>query len=166
MVALRPGIEAGGPERIGTGAGRLHEHFLSRTRREKELLLRHQTDEAVTVACDLVEAVTVERELVIQVRSDIPNAPQLRLAGAERNRGIEHAVHRAYGVVADLAMHDLPAPDLRILQQQYVLSQIAQLRKRIEQPLDDQCAGHAVSHLLIGAAVGMRMVPVQSRWVG
>ncbi len=63
-------------------------------------------------------------------------------------------------------MHDLPAPDLRVLQQQYVLSHIAQLRKRIEQPLDDERAGHAVSHLLIGAAVGMRVVPIQSRWVG
>ena len=120
----------------------------------------------MTVARHLVEPVTVEREQVIQVRSDIPNAPQLRLAGTERNRGIERAIHRAHGVVADPAMHDLPAPDLRVLQQQYVLSQIAQLRKRIEQPLDDQCAGHTVSHLLIRAAVGVRMIPIQSRCVG
>src|SRR5207245_5818487 len=104
MVALRPGVKAGGPEDIGTGAGRLHEHFLSRTRREKELLLRHQTDEAVTVARHLVEPVTVEREQVIQVRSDIPNAPQLRLAGMGLNRGMERAISRTSAVVADPAL--------------------------------------------------------------
>jgi len=29
-------------------------------------------------------------------------------------------------------MHDVPVPDLRVLEQQHVLSQIAQIRKRIE----------------------------------
>src|SRR2546430_3351194 len=105
MVALRPGVKAGGPEDIGTGAGRLHEHFLSRTRREKELLLRHQTDEAVTVARHLVEPVTVEREPGIQVRSDIPHAPQPRLAGAEPNRGSQPALPPAPGVLAHAPVH-------------------------------------------------------------
>src|SRR2546427_9650743 len=48
----------------------------------------------------------------------------------------------------------------------HVLGHVAQLRKRVEQALDDQRPGHAVSHLLIGAAVRVRMVPVQSRCVG
>src|SRR5881628_1987564 len=94
--------------------------------------------EAVTIARHLVEAVSVEREQVIQVSSDIPDAPKLGLAGTERNRGIEHAVQRAYGVVADPAMHDLPAPDLRVLEQQHVLGQVAQLRKRVQQTLHDR----------------------------
>src|SRR5437899_4993881 len=100
----------------------------------------------MTVARHLVETVSVEREQVIQVRSDIPDAPQLGLAGAERNRGIEHPVHRAYSVVADLAMHDFPATDLRVLEQAHVLRQVAQLWERVEQAFDDERAGHAVSH--------------------
>src|SRR2546425_13180617 len=118
------------------------------------------------VARHLIKAMSVEREQVVQIRTDIPDAPQLGLAGAKGNRGTEHPVHRAYGVVADLTMHDLPAPDLRILEEQHVLGQTAQLRKRVEQALDVARPGHAVSHLLIGAAVGERMVPIQSRWVG
>src|SRR5205823_815990 len=80
VVALRPGVEAGGPERVGPGAGRLHEDFLSGPRLEQQLPLRYQAREAVTVARYLVKAVSVEREQVVQVRPDIPDAPQLRLA--------------------------------------------------------------------------------------
>src|SRR5207244_6853498 len=93
------------------------------------------------------------------------DTPQLRLARTERDRGVDHAVHRAYGVVADPARHDFPAPDLRVLEKQHVLVHIAERRKRVEQALDDQRAGHAVAYLLIGAAVRVRMVPVQTRRV-
>ena len=163
VIALRPGVEAGGPELVGPGPGRLHQDFLSRPRREEELLLRHQASEAVAVARYFVEAVPVEPQQVVQVRSDIPDAPQLRLARAQRDRGVAQAVHRADGVVADPTMHDLPTADLRVFEQQQVLGHLAQLWKRVEQAFDDQRTGHTVSHLLIGAAVGMRMVPIQSR---
>src|SRR6185312_6536252 len=131
-------------KRIGPGASRLHEDFLSRPWLEQELLLRYQPGKTMTVAGHLGEAVSIERERVVQVRSNIPDAPQLRFARAQRDRGIEHPVHRAHGVVADPAMHDLPVPDLGVLEQQYVLGQTAQLRKRVEQALDDQRTGHAV----------------------
>src|SRR5207302_2445669 len=121
-VALRPGVEAGGPELVGSGAGRLHEDFLSRTRLEQQLPLRHEPGEAVAVARYFVKAVSVEREQVVQVRSDIPDAPQLGLARLERDRGVKLAVHGALGVVADSATHDFPVPDLRVLEQQYVLA--------------------------------------------
>src|SRR5207245_12905 len=83
----------------------------------------------------------------------------MRFGRHERDRGVDQAVHRAYGVVADPARHDFPAPDLRVLEKQHVLVHIAERRKRVEQALDDQRAGHAVAYLLIGAAVRVRMVP-------
>src|SRR5207244_10208659 len=97
---LRPSVEAGGPELVGSGAGRLHEDFLSRSRLEQQLPLRHQTGEAVAVARYFEKALPVEREQVVQVRSHLPDAPQLGLTRAESDRGVEHAGPRAYRDVA------------------------------------------------------------------
>src|SRR2546421_414072 len=59
-------------------------------------------------------------------------------------------------------MYDLPVPDLRVLEQQYVLVHMPQLGKRVEQPLDNERAGHSVAYLVVRMSVRMRVVPIEA----
>ncbi len=93
--------------------------------------------------------VSVEREQVVEIRSDVANAPQLGLPRAKHNHGIDHAVDRADGVLSDVSERNASVLDLQILEQQQAFRQMLKCGKGIQQSIDDQRSRHAVSCLLV-----------------
>src|SRR6266852_8675733 len=116
----------------------------------------------MAITGDFIKGQPVEGELVVQVRANVADPPELGLAWVQHQRRIDEAVDRAYRVRADPEMHHAPVLDLNVLKEQQTLLHSAERRKRVEQSLDDERAGHAVAHLVVGMSVRMGMVPIEA----
>src|SRR5438876_7803585 len=73
---------------------RVHERIHGAEERKRYFFIFHDTATTQIYTLSLHDALPI-----LQVRSHIPDAPQLRLTRAERDRGVEHAVHRAHGML-------------------------------------------------------------------
>src|SRR5260221_2221280 len=84
------------------------------------------------------ETVSVEREQVVEIRPEVADAPQLSLARAKNNHGVDDAIDRADGVLSDVRERDASVFDLEILEQQQAFRQMSKCRERIQESVDDQ----------------------------
>jgi len=86
---------------VHPGLTALHEYLDATARWDEELVRRHDTSEPVSVTCDLVEAMPIEPEPIVEVRADVADPPQLGFAGTQGQRRVDETVDGARRADAD-----------------------------------------------------------------
>src|SRR5262245_32192357 len=116
----------------------------------------------------------VELQPVVNIRTDIPNTPELRLSGADLDDRVYFAVKRARcaGIAIDIRVLDqspiarnLSTDILKVFEEHDPFLDPLQLRERFKDPIHNYGARHPGEGLRFHIAVRVRVIPEHPGWV-